>query len=88
MLIKTPLVLLKDDFRAGINLGMLFSPDSVGTKLYNALVSVDLFGIWHFIVAGIGLAILYKFSTKKGISIAFVVWLLMTLVTFFSGYMS
>ena len=88
MVVKTPLVLIKDNFQTGINLGLFFSEDLIGSKLHNALVNIDLFGVWHFIVAGIGLAVLYKFNNKKGISISFIVWLLLTLVAFVSGYMS
>jgi hypothetical protein len=88
MLIKTPLILAKDNIQTGITFGLVFSEDMVGTKLHNAFNAIDLFGIWHFIVAGIGLALLYKFGTKKGIGIASIVWVLLTLVGFIAGYLS
>jgi hypothetical protein len=88
MLVKTPLILIKNNIQTGINLGLIFSEEMVGAKLHNGFNAVDLFGIWHFIVAGLGLAILYKFTTGKGVMIAGIVWFLVTLVTFISGYLS
>ena len=60
----------------------------VGAKLHSFFGAFDIFGIWHFIVMGIGLAILYKFTVKKGISISFAIWLLMTLVGGITAYFS
>ena len=88
MIIKTPLILAKDSIHAGLNFGLLFSEEMVGAKLHNGFGALDIFGIWHFIVMGLGLAVLYKFSTKKGIGISFIVWLVMTAVGFIAAYVS
>jgi hypothetical protein len=88
MIIKTPLILAKNSVEAGLNLGLIFNADMVGTKLHSFFNVIDIFGIWHFIVVGIGLAILYKFTIKKGIGISFAVWLLMVMVGGVSAYLS
>ncbi len=77
VIVKAILMIIKNDFTAGINLGLILSEDIAGAKLHKAFATVDIFGIWHFIVIGIGLAILYKFTTKKGITISFIIWLLL-----------
>jgi hypothetical protein len=88
MLVRTPLIVAKNNIQAGLNFGLIFTENMVGTKLHNFFGVIDLFGIWHFIVLGIGLAILYKFAIKKGIGISFVIWLLMTLVMGVMAYFS
>jgi hypothetical protein len=87
-IVKTPLILAKNSIEAGLNLGLIFSADMVGTKLHSFFNVIDIFYIWHFIVVGIGLAILYKFTIKKGIGISFAIWLLMTMVGGVSAYLS
>ncbi len=77
-IVKTPLILAKNSVEAGLNFGLIFTENMVGAKLHKFFGAFDIFGIWHFIVMGIGLAILYKFTVKKGISISFVIWLVMT----------
>jgi len=86
MIIKTPLILAKNSIEAGLNFGLIFTEQMVGSKLHNAFGAVDLFGIWHFIVVGLGLAVLYKFPSKKGIGVAFIVWLLLTAIGAAVGY--
>ncbi len=88
ILVKTPLILAKNSVEAGLNFGLIFSADMVGPKLNKFFNVIDIFGIWHFIIAGIGLAVLYKFSTKKGIGIAFIIWLLMTAVGGITAYLA
>jgi hypothetical protein len=73
-IINTPLILATRTPEAGLNLGLIFSENLIGVKLHKMMAVIDLFSIWYFIVLGIGLSILYKFSTKKGIGIAFIVW--------------
>lgn len=87
-IVKTPLILATRNIEAGLNFGLIFSENLVGAKLHKMMAVIDLFGIWYFIVAGIGLAILYKFSTKKGIGISFIVWLLLTMVGIISVLIS
>jgi len=88
MVVKTPLILATKSIEAGLNFGLIFSEQMVGTKLHNAISVLDLFGIWHFVVIGIGLAALYRFTTKKGIGIAFIVWLLSVIVSGTVAYFS
>ncbi len=87
-IVKTPLILAKNSVQAGLNFGLIFTENMVGTKLHSFFGAFDIFGIWHFIVMGIGLAILYKFTVKKGVGISFVIWLLMTIVGGIAAYFS
>ena len=79
-IIRTPLIIATKNIEAGINLGLVFSENLVGTKIHKAMSVIDLFGIWYFIAVGIGLATLYKFTAKKGIGIASIVWIVLTLI--------
>jgi hypothetical protein len=88
MIIKTPLIMAKRNVEAGLNFGLIFTEQMVGSKLHSAFSAVDLFGIWHFIVVGLGLAVLYKFTNRKGIGIAFIVWLLLTAVSATVAYLT
>jgi hypothetical protein len=76
LIIKTPLILIKHSMEAGLNFGLIFSEEMAGPKLHKLMGLIDIFGIWHLFVAGIGLAILYKFSAGKGIAISFIAWLI------------
>jgi len=87
-IIKTPLMIFKNDMKAGLNLGLIFSESMVGSKMNSVLSSVDIFGIWHFIVLGIGVSVLYKFTVKKGITITFIIWLLFTIISAIVVYVS
>jgi hypothetical protein len=87
-IVKTPLILAKNNIEAGLGFGLLFTEEMVGPKLHKFFGVIDIFGIWHFIVAGIGLAVLYKFTTKKGIGIAFIIWLLLTAIGGITAYLS
>lgn len=81
LIFKTPLILTKHTMEAGLNFGLIFSESLVGNKLNKLLSLVDIFGIWHLVVAGIGLAVLYKFSTGKGIAISFISWIIVIAVS-------
>ncbi len=80
LIVKTPLILATKTVEAGLNLGLLFSENLVGAKMHSVMGVFDLFGIWFFIVFGLGLAVAYKFSTKKGIGISFIIWLVFSII--------
>jgi len=84
-IIKTPLMIIKNDMRAGLNLGLFFGPES---KLGAAMSAVDIFTVWQFIVLGFGLAALYKFTVKRGMTISMVLWALYTIIFAIIGYVS
>jgi hypothetical protein len=88
LIVKTPLILATKSVEAGLNFGLIFGDQMVGAKLHNAISAIDLFGIWHFIIMGIGLAALYRFSTRKGIGIAFIIWLFFVIVGGTAAYLS
>lgn len=56
------------------NITNLFLPDIKGSYLYGIFRSIDLFGIWQYIVAGIGISLVSKISKVKVYSIIFVIY--------------
>ena len=67
-LILLPVILSKKTAEVGFNLASFMSSDASESFLYQLLKKVDLFMIWEIIVAGIGLAVIYKLTTKKTIT--------------------
>ncbi len=67
-LILLPLILSKKTMEVSFSLASFLSVESSESFLYQLLKKIDFFTIWQIIVAGIGFAIIYKFTTKKGIA--------------------
>ena len=65
------------------SLAAFMSSDSSETMLYQLLKKIDLFTIWEIIVMGIGVAVIYKFTTKKSIGMVaslYVIYIILSLV--------
>lgn len=67
-IILLPIILSKENMDVHFSLAAFMSSDTTETFLYQFLKNIDLFWIWQIIVAGIGIAVIYKFSTKKSIT--------------------
>ncbi|MGH1365135.1 MAG: Yip1 family protein [Calditrichia bacterium] len=78
-LIKLPLMLSQNTLDVNFSLGRLLDADN-SSALYRFLSGIDPFTIWTVFVLGIGLAVINRFSTKKGIIAISVLWLLFLLV--------
>ncbi|MCR4434580.1 MAG: Yip1 family protein [Clostridiales bacterium] len=57
------------------NLTNLFLPDLRGSFAYGIIRGIDLFSIWYYIVMGIGIAEVNKFSKTKAYSIVAVIYI-------------
>jgi len=64
-LLKTPLMLLKKSSQIHTSLAALMPSGSEEGLLFKILTHTDLFVIWEISLLSIGLAVIYKFSTKK-----------------------
>jgi len=65
LLLKTPLMLLKETSKVHTSLAALMPSGSEEGLLFKILTHTDLFTIWEISLLSIGLAVIYKFSTKK-----------------------
>ena len=65
LLLKTPLMLLKKSPQAHISLAALMPSGSEKSLLFNILKHTDLFVIWEITLISMGLALVYRFTTKK-----------------------
>lgn len=70
--ISVSIQLWRWDYTPPLSLAFLVPRDQI-TFLYFVLSQIDLVYLWVIVVAGIGLAAVYKFSTTKGVSIT-VIW--------------
>jgi len=67
-IILLPMILSKKTMEVHFSLAAFMSADASETFLYQLLKKIDLFAFWQIVVAGIGVAVIYKFTTKKAIA--------------------
>ncbi len=65
-----PLVYAKDSAMVSYSLATFVADQGMQSVSYQVLSKVGLFYIWEFIVAGIGFAKIYNWSTNKGMVLA------------------
>jgi hypothetical protein len=65
LLLKTPLMLLKKSSQVHTSLAALMPSGSEEGLLFKILTHTDLFVIWEIALISIGLAVIYRFATKK-----------------------
>jgi hypothetical protein len=80
MVVKFPLIMMKEDLNVQTSLALLLSPNDKDTFLYSVFSSFDIFTIWQVILVSMGLGVLYKYSTKKAFSAVFILWIIWILV--------
>ena len=80
-LIILPLILSKKIMEVHFSLATFLSNDASETILYQILKKFDLFAIWEVIVAGIGISIIYKFTTKKSITIVASLYIIYSIIS-------
>jgi hypothetical protein len=67
-IILLPMILSRKTMEVHFSLAAFMSADASETFLYQLLKKIDLFAFWQIVVAGIGVAVIYKFTTKKAIA--------------------
>ena len=80
-LLILPLILTKKTMHVGFSLAVFMSSDAHDTPLYQFLSKIDFFAIWQIIVVGIGLSVIYKFSTQKSITMVAVLYVLYIVIS-------
>ncbi|HEX9062536.1 MAG TPA: Yip1 family protein [Clostridia bacterium] len=66
------------------NITNLFMPDIKGSYLYGILRGVDFFTIWHYVVIGIGIALVSKVSKSKVYSVLSLIFIATVLIGAFN----
>jgi len=80
-LLLLPMILAKKTMYLSFSLAALLPTAATDTFRYQLLSKIDLFAIWQIIVAGIGLAVIYQFSTKKSITMVASVYLIYVIIS-------
>ena len=80
-IIKVPLILAKKSMSVQTSLAALLSEDARETFLYRLFSHFDIFTIWSMILMVIGMAVIYRFSTKKSAVLVGSLWLLWIVVS-------
>jgi hypothetical protein len=75
LLIKTPLIVIKESTSLVFSPGLIF--DEIDSFLKQFLNQLDLFRIWGMVVMGMGFARLYNKSTATGIVAVAIPWLIL-----------
>lgn len=73
-LVLIPILRAKGELVSATSLSFLDPSGDEGAPLFFLLSQIDLFRLWGMIVLGLGFAAAYKFSSKKGVTTALVVW--------------
>lgn len=78
IIVKTPLILLKENIKISISPALLLPGDAVDSTLFNILSQFDFFLIWQLAVFAYGFSIIYRFSTTKSyltIGLMWAIWI-------------
>jgi hypothetical protein len=65
LLLKTPLMLIKESAQVHTSLAALMPSGTEESILFKILTHTDLFTIWEIYLVSIGLAVVYRFTTRK-----------------------
>jgi hypothetical protein len=64
-IVKTPLMLSRGTVNVQTSLAAFLDPEQKGTFLYQLLARTDVFSLWELVLVCIGMAVVYRFTTKK-----------------------
>ncbi len=73
-LVLIPIMRASGELISPTSLSFLDSSGDEGSPLFFLLSQIDLFRLWGMAVLGLGFAAAYKFSSKKGVTVALVAW--------------
>lgn len=73
-LVNIPVMVSRVSMESATSLGSFFASEENKTFIHHLLGQIDLFMIWGLVVVGFGVAAAYKFSTKKAMTMVFVIW--------------
>jgi len=73
-IVNIPVMINRGVMESATSLGSLLPSEGDKTLLNQLFEQIDLFTIWWLVIMGFGMAAVYKFSTKKGMTTMFVLW--------------
>ena len=76
MIVKFPLIMMKENLNVQTSLALLLSPNTKDSFLYRVFSSFDIFTIWQVILVSMGLGVIYKYATKKAFTAVFILWII------------
>ncbi len=79
-IINVPIMAKKLVMESATSLGSLLPSEENKTVLYHLLSQIDLFWIWWVAVIGFGVAAIYKFPTRKAMTMVFTLWAIYVVV--------
>ncbi len=79
-LISIPIMFSKKTMEVPTNLGVLLNIEDKGSFMYHLLTKVELFTIWQLVVVSIGMAVIYRFTTKKAATGVVILYILYALI--------
>ena len=65
---------------SSLSLAMLFTEESVGTKVFTMISKVDIFSIWFYTVVAIGITKIGRISMAKSVLFVFGIWIVFYVV--------
>jgi hypothetical protein len=80
MIVKFPLIMMKENLNVQTSLALLLSPNTEDSFLYRVFSSFDIFTIWQVILVSMGLGVIYKYATKKAFTAVFILWVIWILL--------
>ncbi|MBC8193818.1 MAG: hypothetical protein H8E18_15635, partial [FCB group bacterium] len=75
LMIKTPLIIMKESSSLTLSPGLMF--DEIDTFLKHFLNQLDIFRVWGMVVMGFGFAKLYNKPTATGMMAVGFPWLIL-----------
>jgi len=93
MIVKFPLIMMKENLNVQTSLALILSVNDKDTFLYSVLSGFDIFSFWQVILVSMGLGVMYKYTTKKAFTAVLILWLIWILAksglsTLFGGAFS
>jgi len=76
MIVKFPLIMIKENINVQTSLALLLSANAKDTFLYSVFSSFDIFTIWQVILVSMGMGVLYKYTTKKALTAVCILWVI------------
>ena len=80
MIVKFPLIMMKENLNVQTSLALLLSPNTKDSFVYKVFSSFDIFTIWQVILVSMGLGVMYKYGTKKAFTAVFILWVIWILL--------
>jgi len=80
MIVKFPLIMMKENLNVQTSLALLLSPNTKDSFVYKVFSSFDIFTIWQVILVSMGLGEMYKYGTKKAFTAVFILWVIWILL--------